>query len=537
MYYMTPTAAPFYGMTPAWIEYNKGTSAEVQGAGEINTVTATLKTISGSQMYVINPTTGTFSSNITLGNLTATQRYGDWALMLQDLGSGAANATGGRYRLINWTTRGTTTNWASRIISNISNLDFTSFAAGGVDLANGINVAQSRFTIGSIGGGRLRGYSLVSGKLLWDRNFTDSPFNPGTNCADDGKYFCVFENAIVRGFDAFTGNTLWETETDYPWGEFWTYYVASGPVDNSDPKAGIFVADSYAGTYAFNWSNGDIVWRSSHMAPPFETPYSINGTAGTSTYPGTGTPIIVDGMVYIQSSEHTQTAPYARGFGTYCINATTGELKWSLDEPCVLGAAADGYSVMTSQYGGFTYFLGKGKSAMTVSAPGSGVKVGESVAITGTITDLSAAQPGTPCISEKDMGAYMSHLHMQSQIQNMLHPDVPTGVPISIDAIDPEGGFVHIADATSDMTSFFSTAWKPDKVGLYVITASFNGSPSYGSSYAETAIVVDPAPAEIEMPQIPTPTDYSQQLNMILAAVVVAIILAVVAIALVLRKR
>ena len=538
MYYMNPTAAPFNGMTPTWIEYNKGTAAEVEGAGAINTVTASLKTISGNFMYVINPSTGAISNNVSLGGLTATLRHGDWALMFQTNNTAlfAPNSTTGS-AIINWTTRGTTSNATSRITRNVTFAEFRSLATGGVDPEAGTNVVQSRFTLGSVGGGRLRGYSLVTGKLLWDRNFTDSPFNPGTNCADDGKYFCCFENMIVRGFDAFTGQTLWETKTEYPWGEFWTYYVASGPMDPKDPTKGIFVADSYAGTYAFDWDTGKVVWLSSHMAPPYETPYSINGTAGTSTYPGTGTPIIADGMVYVQSSEHTQSAPYARGYGTYCINATTGELKWKLDEPCVLGAAADGYSVISGQYGGVTYYLGKGKSATTVSAPGAGVQLGQSLVVTGTVTDLSPAQPGAACMSEASMGAYMSNLHMQSQLQNMLHPEAPTGVPVSIDAVDPNGNFVHIADTTSDLSSSYSAAWKPTSVGKWTITATFAGSPSYSSSWAETAIVVDPAPAEIEFPPAATQTDYSPTLNIILAAVVIAIILAIVAIALVLRKR
>lgn len=533
MYYMIPTAAPYNGITPTWIEYNMGTGAEVTGAGEVNTITASLKAISGNFMYVINPSTGAISNNISLGGLTATLRHGDWALMFQTNNTALFTGTSGS-AIINWTTRGTTQNYTSRIISNVTNAEIRSLATGGVDPEAGTNVVQSRFTIGNIGGGRLRGYSLLTGKLLWDRNFTDSPFNPGTNCADQGKYFCVFENAMVRGFDAFTGKTLWETKTDYPWGEFWTYFVASGPLDPEDPSKGAFIADSYAGTYAFDWDTGKILWRSSHEAPPFETPYNVNGT---SIYPGTGTPIIADGMVYVQSSEHTQTAPYARGFGTYCINATTGELLWKLDEPMVLGAAADGYSVVTSQYGGFTYFLGKGKSQTTIQAPLAAVTQGQSLVITGTVTDLSPAQLGAACVSEKSMGAYMSYLHLQSQLQNMLHPEAPTGVSVSIDAIDPKGNYVHVADVTTDIAGTYSYLWKPDQQGKYSITATFAGSPSYGSSWAETAIGVDPTPAATEPITIPTPADYSQQLNIILGAVIVAIILAVVAIALVLRKR
>jgi outer membrane protein assembly factor BamB len=529
-------------MTPTWIEYNKGTAAEVEGGGAINTVTASLKLISGNFMYVINPSTGAITSNISLGGLTATLRHGDWALMFQTNNSALFRFPTAPYNttdsaIINWTTRGTTTNATSRITSNVTNAEFRTLATGGVDPEAGTNVVQTRFTVGSVGGGRLRGYSLVTGKLLWDRNFTDSPFNPGTNCADNGKYFVCFENMMVRGFNAFTGATLWETKTEYPWGEFWTYYVASGPVDSRFPDAGIFVSDSYAGTYAFNWTTGDVVWLSSHMAPPYETPYSINGTAGTSTYPGTGTPIIADGMVYIQSSEHTQSAPYARGFGTYCINATTGELKWKLDEPCVLGAAADGYSVITSQYGGFTYFLGKGKSQTTVLAGPKTITQGDNIVIEGTVTDLSPASLGAACVSEESMGAYMSYLHMQSQLQNMLHPEQVTGVPVSIDAIDPNGNFVHIADVTSDISGTYSYMWKPDMVGKYDITATFAGSPSYGISFAETAVGVTEAPEEPEPVESPTIPDNSMMLSAILAAVVIAIILAVVAILLVLKKH
>ncbi len=79
--------------------------------------------------------------------------------------------------------------------------------------------------------------------------------------------------------------------------------------------------------------------------------------------------------------------------------------------------------------------------------------------------------------------------------------------------------------------------WTPDQVGKYDITATFAGSPSYGSSWAQTAVGVTAAPAQTTFPEVPTPTDYSGTLNVILAAVVVAIILALVAIVLVLRKK
>ncbi len=131
---------------------------------------------------------------------------------------------------------------------------------------------------------------------------------------------------------------------------------------------------------------------------------------------------------------------------------TTGALIWKLDEPMVIGGAADGYSMMNDQYGGVMYVLGIGPSQTTVSAPGTAVALGQSVVITGTVTDQSIAQPGAACVSEASMGAYMSYLHLQSQLQNQLHPEAPTGVPVSIDAIDPKGNYVHIGDTTSSVS-------------------------------------------------------------------------------------
>ena len=135
------------------------------------------------------------------------------------------------------------------------------------------------------------------------------------------------------------------------------------------------------------------------------------------------------------------------------------------------------------------------------------------------------------------MGAYMSYLHLQSQLQNMLHPEAPIGVPVSIDGLDPKGNYVHIGDATTDIAGSYSFMWTPDQEGKYDVTVTFAGSPSYDSSWAETAVGVTAAPAPITIPEYPTPPDYSGTLNIILGAVVVAIVLAVVAIVLVLRKK
>jgi len=112
---------------------------------------------------------------------------------------------------------------------------------------------------------------------------------------------------------------------------------------------------------------------------------------------------------------------------------------------------------------------------------------------------------------------------------------------VSIDALDPNNNFVHIADVTSDISGTFSYMWKPTMEGHYKVTATFAGSPSYGSSFAETAVGVTAAAQQNNNNNsnnnVTTTPDNTMLLYGILAAVVVAILLAVVAIAVVLRKH
>ena len=526
MFYMIPTAAPYNGITPNVIDYAMGTSTEVLGGGDTNTVQAYLRNVpqvsagffggapSGPQrMITINPNTGAITQNYTA--MAGTYHNG-YVISFQTV-----NASASQYRLINWTTAGTNATYLN-VVSNISSV-FGSLSQ--VDWKNSVSITQGRFVYGNVDGGSLRGYSLLTGQQLFYFNMTETPFNAGTAVADQGMYFCVMENRFVEAFDTLTGALVWKSPlTDYPWGDFWGYSQASA--------YGVFMAFGYAGVYAFNWTTGEIVWHFSAPAVPFESPYAFNGT---SDYAFTGTPMVANGILYIDNNEHTPSAPYTRGWGFYGINMTNGELVFKLDEPLVAGAMADGYTTANDAYSGTMYVLGKGKSQMTIDAPLSAINQGQSLVIKGTVTDLSAAQPGAAAVSEKSMGAYMSYLHMQSQL-----PSDVTGVQVSIDAIDPKGNFQHIGDTTSDVSGTFSFLWKPDQVGKYTVTATFMGSPSYSSSFAETAVGVDAAPAtnnNNNNNNVGVAPDNTMLLYGILGAVVVAIILAVIAIAVVVRKK
>jgi hypothetical protein len=92
------------------------------------------------------------------------------------------------------------------------------------------------------------------------------------------------------------------------------------------------------------------------------------------------------------------------------------------------------------------------------------------------------------------MAGWMEYLHMQKPI-----PANVVGVPVSIDAVDPNNNPVHIATVTTDMSGTFGYAWKPEITGTYTITATFMGDESYGSSWAQTYAVVE-APQETTAP-------------------------------------
>jgi len=139
---------------------------------------------------------------------------------------------------------------------------------------------------------------------------------------------------------------------------------------------------------------------------------------------------------------------------------------------------------------------------------------------------------GVPAVSEESQSAWMKYVHMQFS----KHTDA-TGVKVSLDTLDPNGNYVHIGDAVSDMSGRFSYQWIPQFPGKYTVYATFEGSNSYYASATQTAIAVD----EIE----PTPTSETliapSSADLYLLPGIIAIIATIVVVGLVLllaiRKR
>ena len=171
-----------------------------------------------------------------------------------------------------------------------------------------------------------------------------------------------------------------------------------------------------------------------------------------------------------------------------CLNATTGDVIWSLSQfNGEIGsfAMSSGYAIVNNVYDGRWYCIGKGPSATTVSASPKVVSRGSSVLIEGTVTDQSPVSPNTPAIADEHMGEWMEYLHMQQPM-----PMNATGVEVVLEAVDPNGDLIDIGTTTSDASGLFSYLWEPGQEGKYTIIATFEGSGAYGKSFAETALGV-----------------------------------------------
>jgi hypothetical protein len=140
-------------------------------------------------------------------------------------------------------------------------------------------------------------------------------------------------------------------------------------------------------------------------------------------------------------------------------------------------------------YTGQLFAFGKGPSGVEVSVAKSQIAQGEYTWITGKVTDQSAGQLGTPCVSKEDMGAWMQYLHCGLPAPPL---DTMTGVPVTLYAkAETTGTQFVIATVTTDAdTGMFSYMWQPPTEDLYTITAIFNGDDSYWTSHESTTLAV-----------------------------------------------
>jgi len=233
-----------------------------------------------------------------------------------------------------------------------------------------------------------------------------------------------------------------------------------------------------------------------------------------------------------------------KGAKVYCINATDGTEIWNDLNFDIVGspALADGYMVWDNGYDNQIYCYGKGPSATTVTAPQAGVETGKSITISGTVLDISAGTKqsavaanfpnGVAAVSDASQSGWMDYLYQQQPL-----PTNTTGVKVTIDVIDANGNYRNIGTATTDTSGTYRLSWKPDIPGDFTVIATFHGSESYYSSYAETGFVADPTAAT----PTPQPTQPASMADLYLVPGIIGIIVAIIVVGaviiLALRKR
>ena len=149
--------------------------------------------------------------------------------------------------------------------------------------------------------------------------------------------------------------------------------------------------------------------------------------------------------------------------------------------------------------------------------------------IKGTVTDQSPGAMDTPAISDESMPDWMGYIYMQKPV-----PADAKGVEVSLDVIDSNGNYRNIGTATTDMSGTFGLMWTPDIPGQYTVIATFAGSESYGSSYAQTYLGVVDALQPTAAPD-PTPAPMT---DTYVVGTGIAVIAAIgVAVFLILRKK
>ena len=218
---------------------------------------------------------------------------------------------------------------------------------------------------------------------------------------------------------------------------------------------------------------------------------------------------IVDGKMYLRHSEHSPVDPLPKGAPYVCLNATTGDVIWRADGlfrgTDWGGHAMIGDSIIATldTYDMQIYAIGKGPSALTVSASPEIVAEGASVMIKGTITDVSPGTEdtdlrmrfpnGVPAVSDGDMSEWMLYVYKQLTPR----PENVTGVPVKLAYLLPDGTWKDIDETTSDIYGNFGYKWAPPDEGTYIVKAFFLGSKSYYGSQATTYVGVDPAAEDV----------------------------------------
>ncbi|MCW4000323.1 MAG: PQQ-binding-like beta-propeller repeat protein [Candidatus Bathyarchaeota archaeon] len=417
------------------------------------------------------------------------------------------------------------------------------------DRVVGAQIASDRSAV------RLWAFSLepgTEGRLLYNTTWTPpkswaedevtiSGFSGGWvawSQEDHVGVLMVKETTEHFAFDLETGKFLWgPTEP--------THYLDAIDDSAADVRniayGKLYVASVGGIAYCYDVKTGELLWT--YEAKQKYTEYLFQDTWWLKPV------FITDDKIYLGHTEHSPMNPRPRGAPFICLNATTGEEIWTADglfrQTRWGGRGIIGDSIMVTMdtYDQRVYAVGKGPSALTVTAPNMGVPSGSSLMISGTVMDVSPGTKdlaitmrfpnGVPAVSDESQSEWMLHVYKQFEL-----PMSTVGVPVTIDVLDANGNYRNVGTAISDATGAYNLEWKPDIPGKYTVIASFAGTNSYYPSCAQTAFVVDAAAEPTTQPTAPPALLSETYFLPAIAGIIVAIIIGFALMALLLlRKR
>jgi hypothetical protein len=384
--------------------------------------------------------------------------------------------------------------------------------------------------------GNLWSLSLKSGEegqVLWNRNFT---MPRSTSSRSDQVYqgefiglevdskngVFLFVEPVTRTRYVYSLDTmteLWSSQEPQ-----WNFYSMRSS-SSSSIYEGKLLSYGYGGVLnAYDLQTGDLLWN--WTAPDYGL--------GTTFYEHSPLSLgcIADGNIYLYSTEHSPSTPLRLDAHVWCVDAETGKMHWDIQAWPTSLQIADGYVVYLDLFDNRIYSIGKGPSAIEVTASPKASIQGTSVVIEGTVTDQSAGAKSSPAIADEYMSEWMAYLYQQRPF-----PADAKGVEVTLDTLDPNGNLIHLGNATCDNTGKFGFAFVPEVAGTYRLIATFEGSASYGSSYATTYINVADAPQSTLQPT-PLPLTVAELYFVPSVIVIIVVIIAVgLLIMLMLRKR
>ena len=431
---------------------------------------------------------------------------------------------------------------------SIANLGSQTCANPAVSLDNVLLMVQSNASMANVTAISLKPESR--GSIMWQKTINSD----GTYVTEalqtwdpEAGVFVTYNRETLQyyGFSLTDGSKLWgpitNPSTDFEW-------------FSSGGGGGGLAISIYGNMYQSGWGGvttcwdiktGELKWNYGNGGPEnstmdFQQPWGYRpiwiGAAA-------------DGKLYLMSNEHSPNTPLYKDALLRCINATDGTEIWTIMGwgsgqygPSQNGViVADGYLAFANMYDMKVYVIGKGPSAMTVEAPATATKLGDSIVIRGTVTDIATGTKqdeqaarfpnGVPTVSDESQSAWMEYVYMQKP-----HPTDATGVLVTINVADANGNYREIGSTiTSD--GFFTINWKPDIEGQYTVYASFAGSESYWPSHAMTSFAVDPAAPTPAPTQPPITSATDTYLLPGIAAIIVVIAVGFAVTILVLRKR